>query len=88
MFLYYEFIPRFYRLIVFVFQLVTSYTPGKGQYSTALRVCNQSKNRSADLIATDCSRVFLTPNPELDGEDYINASYVSGEFKENYIWII
>ncbi len=37
-------------------QLVCAYHPGKTQYSTALKICNQSKNRSADLLPTDSHR--------------------------------
>ena len=61
-----------------LFQLVCSYHAGKTQYSTALRICNQSKNRSPDLLPTDSHRVFLSPNDDHDGADYINASWLTG----------
>ena len=60
-------------------QLVCAYHAGKTQYSTALRICNQSKNRSPDLLPTDSHRVFLSPSSEDDGADYINASWLTGE---------
>ena len=59
--------------------MVTTYHPGKSQYSTALRVTNQSKNRSPDYLASDSSRVFLSPIVDTEGEDYINASWISGK---------
>jgi hypothetical protein len=65
-------------------QLVTSYHPPKSQYSSALRVYNQHKNRSPDLLATDASRVFLRPAASNagseDGSDYVNASWLMGEY--------
>ena len=61
-------------------QLIASYHPGKSQYSTALRVTNQPKNRSPDLLSTDSARVFLNPGGEMDGDDYINASWLMGKF--------
>ena len=62
------------------FQLVTTYYPGKSQYCTALKVYNQPKNRSPDFLACDSSRVYLEPSGEMEGEDYINASWIMGEF--------
>ena len=55
-------------------QIVTSYHPPKSQYSSALLICNQSKNRSPDLLATDSARIYLTPSSDRDDSDYINAS--------------
>ena len=63
---------------IFSFQLVSTYHPGKSQYSTAMRVVNQPKNRCPDLLATDSARVFLNPGGEIDGDDYINASWLMG----------
>ena len=62
----------------YFFQLVSTYHPGKSQYSTAMRVVNQPKNRCPDLLATDSARVFLNPGGEIDGDDYINASWLMG----------
>ena len=59
-------------------QIVTSYHPPKSQYSSALLICNQSKNRSPDLLATDSSRIYLTPSSDRDDSDYINASWLPG----------
>ena len=64
---------------IFSLQLIASYHPGKSQYSTALRVANQPKNRSPDLLSTDSARVFLNPGGEMDGDDYINASWLMGK---------
>ena len=68
------------RLFFLFLQLIASYHPGKSQYSTALRVTNQPKNRSPDLLSTDSARVFLNPGGEMDGDDYINASWLMGKF--------
>ena len=59
-------------------QLMTGYHAGRSQYSTALKICNQSKNRSAELLPTDSHRVFLSPVADNDGADYINASWLTG----------
>jgi protein tyrosine phosphatase len=71
----------------FSFQLVTTYHPGKSQYSTALRVTNQPKNRSPDYLSSDSSRVFLSPIVDVEGEDYINASWISGKKIPNFTFI-
>lgn len=65
--------------LILSLQLIASYHPGKSQYSTALRVANQPKNRSPDLLSTDSARVFLNPGGEMDGDDYINASWLMGK---------
>ena len=57
-----------------------AYHAGKTQYSTALKICNQSKNRSPDLLPTDSHRVFLSPSSDSDGADYINASWLTGQW--------
>ena len=65
----------------FFLQLVTTYYPGKSQYCSALKVYNQPKNRSPDFLACDSSRVYLEPSGEIEGEDYINASWIMGELE-------
>lgn len=42
--------------------------------------CNKPKNRYANVIAYDHSRVILQP---IDGSDYINANYCDGYRKHN-----
>ena len=73
-----EFFDSFKTNFHYFFQLVSTYHPGKSQYSTAMRVVNQPKNRCPDLLATDSARVFLNPGGEIDGDDYINASWLMG----------
>ena len=58
---------------------MTTYYPGKSQYASALKVYNQAKNRSPDFLACDTSRVYLEPSADVEGEDYINASWIGGE---------
>ncbi|XP_040566309.2 putative receptor-type tyrosine-protein phosphatase mosPTP-1 isoform X2 [Lepeophtheirus salmonis] len=61
------------------FKLVISHYPSKSEFSSALKICNQSKNRSSEFLASDSSRVYLN-STEIDGSDYINASWLPGFF--------
>ncbi|XP_023184851.1 receptor-type tyrosine-protein phosphatase F-like [Xiphophorus maculatus] len=44
---------------------------------------NRSKNRYANVIAYDHSRVVLTPVNGVPGSNYINANYINGYRKQN-----
>jgi len=70
--------PHPFKVLEKQYKLVCAYHAGKTQYSTALKICNQSKNRSTDLLPTDSHRVFLSPGSEDEGSDYINASWLTG----------
>lgn len=42
------------------------------------------KNRYANVIAYDHSRVILSTIDNIDGSDYINANYIDGYEKVNF----
>nr|XP_040039422.1 protein tyrosine phosphatase receptor type Fa isoform X7 [Gasterosteus aculeatus aculeatus] len=44
---------------------------------------NKPKNRYANVIAYDHSRVILTPVDGIPGSDYVNANYIDGYRKQN-----
>ena len=60
------------------FKLATAYQPQESQFSTALNACNQTKNRNFDHLPTEAGRVTIAPLANIDGSDYINASWMPG----------
>ncbi|XP_038052730.1 uncharacterized protein LOC119725398 [Patiria miniata] len=57
-----------------------------GPATVALKPQNKTKNRDADIIVYDHSRVVLEPLPNDPDSDYINACYIDGYLeKDKYI---
>ena len=52
------------------------------QYKTANLNCNKQKNRYANVLPFDDSRVKLTQIPGIEGSDYINANFIDGYMKK------
>lgn len=58
--------------------------PGSGfTWQHANLEVNKPKNRYANVIAYDHSRVLLTPFSGVPGSDYINANFIDGYRKQN-----
>lgn len=60
------------------FKLATSFQPKDFNLVSSNKVINQPKNRRADILPVESSRVHLTPKPGEDGSDYINATWIQG----------
>ncbi|XP_046841964.1 titin-like isoform X3 [Xenia sp. Carnegie-2017] len=52
------------------------------QFKTANLNCNKQKNRYANVLPFDDSRVKLTQIPGIEGSDYINANFIDGYMKK------
>ncbi|XP_044256979.1 tyrosine-protein phosphatase 99A isoform X2 [Tribolium madens] len=60
------------------FKLVTSFQCKDFNLVSANKVINQPKNRTANILPVESSRVHLTPKPGEDGSDYVNATWMQG----------
>ena len=57
---------------------ITSKKPLETHFSTATQPCNQLKNQSFDFLPIDATRTKLPLLKDIEGSDYINASWVPG----------
>eukprot|EP00090_Calanus_glacialis_P013507 TRINITY_DN22191_c0_g1_i1.p1 TRINITY_DN22191_c0_g1~~TRINITY_DN22191_c0_g1_i1.p1 ORF type:complete len:1215 (-),score=130.86 TRINITY_DN22191_c0_g1_i1:761-4405(-) len=57
---------------------ITSKKPLETHFSTATMPCNQLKNQSFDFLPIDSTRTKLPILKEIEGSDYINASWIPG----------
>ena len=62
-------------------RLGTSVAPS-ANFKGANMNCNKQKNRYANVLPYDESRVKLSLIPGVEGSDYINANYINGYMKK------
>ena len=48
------------------------------KHSVAAQTCNKHKNRYANVLPFDDTRVKLNMSPGIEGSDYINGSFIDG----------
>ena len=60
------------------FNQITAKKPIESQFAVATLPCNQLKNQSFDFLPIDATRTKLPQIPEVEGSDYINASWIPG----------
>ena len=60
------------------FNQITNKKPLETQFSMATMPCNQLKNQCFDFLPIDDTRVKLPLMKDLEGSDYINASWIPG----------
>lgn len=60
------------------FNQITSKKPLESQFSAATMPCNQLKNQTFDFLPIDGTRVKLPAIQDMEGSDYINASWIPG----------
>lgn len=61
------------------FKLITQFQVKDVHMASALKPVNMVKNRSS-IVPLEGSRVHLTPKPGEDGSDYINATWLQGNY--------
>lgn len=66
------------------FKLITQFQVKDVHMASALKPVNMVKNRSS-IVPLEGSRVHLTPKPGEDGSDYINATWLQGNFLFAYV---
>ncbi len=62
------------------FKLATAYQPQESQFIAALLPSNQCRNRNFDYLPTETARVTVSSckKSDVEGSDYINASWMPG----------
>ncbi|KAG9510487.1 Tyrosine-protein phosphatase 99A, partial [Fragariocoptes setiger] len=69
------------------YKQVTNFKAKDFNVVSALKPCNQIKNRSINLVPLEPHRVHITPKPAIEGSDYINATFLMG-FNDLHEFII
>lgn len=64
------------------FQRLAASVVPPSQFKAANLPCNKTKNRYANVLPYDDSRIKLSLIPGVEGSDYINANYIDGYMKK------
>lgn len=68
------------------FKKLSNIKTDSSRFVTANLPCNKHKNRLVHILPFESTRVCLTPIRNIEGSDYINASFIDGyRYKKAYI---
>ncbi|XP_074033779.1 tyrosine-protein phosphatase Lar isoform X2 [Leptinotarsa decemlineata] len=68
------------------FKKLSNIKTDSSRFATANLPCNKHKNRLVHILPFESTRVCLTPLRNIEGSDYINASFIDGyRYRKAYI---